>query len=113
MELNKKLLGKRIKEARNKKGLTQENLAELINVSSFYISRLESGGKSPSVETLIKLSNTLDVSADYLLSNNVYTSIVYLKGDLATLLNDCSTNDMNLILTVVEAILEHNKNSKL
>jgi transcriptional regulator with XRE-family HTH domain len=110
MELNKKLLGKRIREARLKKDLTQENLAETINVSSFYISRLESGSKSPSLETLVKISNALEVSIDYLLANTLHTSKDYLRGDIASLLNNCSANDLNLIITIIEAIIEHNKN---
>lgn len=108
LDLNRSLLGKRIKEARIRKDLTQEKFAEIISVSTIYISHLENGSKSPSLETLIKISNTLEVSIDYLLANNLHTSTEYLKGDLATLLNDCSAKDIGLILTVVEAIVKHN-----
>lgn len=110
LELNKKLLGKRIKQSRENKHLTQEKLAEMIGLSTFYISRLENGCKTPSLDTIIKISNTLEVSIDYLLANNLLTSKEYLKGDIASLLSNCSIKDMSLILTVAEAIIKHNKN---
>lgn len=110
LELNKKLLGKRIKQSRETKKFTQEKLAEAIGVSTVYISHLEIGSKTPSLETLIKISNTLEVSIDYLLANTLYTSKDYLKEDIANLLSHCSANEMNLILSVIEAIIQHNKN---
>lgn len=110
LNLNKKMLGKRIKHAREEKKLTQEKLAELIGVSTVYISHLEIGSKTPSLETLIKISNTLEVSIDYLLANNLNTSIDYLKGDIAKILNSCSTKDISLILALIKTIVEHNEN---
>ncbi|WP_050551806.1 helix-turn-helix domain-containing protein [Clostridium tunisiense] len=105
------MLGKRIKNAREIKKLTQEKLAEIIGVSTVYISHLEIGSKTPSLETLIKISNVLEVSIDYLLANNLNTSVDYLKGDLAKILNSCSAKDISLILAVAKAIIEHNKDN--
>jgi DNA-binding XRE family transcriptional regulator len=55
MESVKKLLGQRIKEIRKSKNLTQPALAELVNVDSKYISRIETGNSYPSLDTLEKL----------------------------------------------------------
>jgi transcriptional regulator with XRE-family HTH domain len=109
LNLNKKLLGKRIKQARENRKLTQEKLAEIIGVSTVYVSHLEIGSKLPSLETLVKISNSLDISVDYLLSNDVNTAKEYLESDLAKLVKDCSSNDMNLIITIVKAIVENKK----
>lgn len=57
----KKLLGKRIKEIRKSKNLTQEKLAELINIEVPSMSYIETGKFAPSVETLQKLSEVLQV----------------------------------------------------
>ncbi len=57
----KKLLGKRIKEIRKSKNLTQEKLVELINIEVPSMSYIETGKFAPSVETLQKLSEVLQV----------------------------------------------------
>ena len=60
---NKKLLGKRIKEIRKQKNLTQEQLAELIQIETGSLSAIESGRHFPSLPTLEKISATLDVNS--------------------------------------------------
>lgn len=60
-------LGTRIKIARKQKGLTQEQLAEVIGVSRSAISRWESGDMEPTIKNLAELARTLDVSSDHLL----------------------------------------------
>ena len=62
-------LGRRIREERLKKGLTQEQLAEKVDISLNFMSLIENG-KNMSVQTLINLANALDVSIDYLLNDS-------------------------------------------
>ncbi|MFY2158227.1 helix-turn-helix domain-containing protein [Cytobacillus firmus] len=61
--------GDRIKEFRKKNNLTQTQLAKKVNVSSQVVSNWERGYTSPGPDDIVKLSKTLDVSADYLLGN--------------------------------------------
>lgn len=65
-----KAIGSRIKAERKNLGLTQEKLSELINVTPHYIYEIERGMKSMSVETLILLSEKMELSADYILFGN-------------------------------------------
>lgn len=58
---NKKLLGKRIKELRKHKGLTQEQLSELIDIEPGSLSGIESGRFFPSLHNLDKMSAILGV----------------------------------------------------
>lgn len=60
-------LGLRIKEIRKQQHLTQEMLAERINVSPHYIYEIERGLKNMSLATLTDISCALKVSTDYLL----------------------------------------------
>lgn len=60
-------IGLRIKNCRKQKHLTQEALAELLDVSPHYIYELERGIKTMSLYTLHDLSRCLEVSSDYLL----------------------------------------------
>ena len=59
--------GKRIKEIRDAKGLTQIAFAEKINVSRSYINKIENGIKSPSLDLLIEIAVFGEVSLDYLI----------------------------------------------
>jgi len=59
--------GKKIKELRQQKLLTQEQLAKRLWVTKSIISAYESGTKFPSLDMLIKLAATFNVSTDYLL----------------------------------------------
>ncbi len=60
-------VGTRIKTARKAKNLTQESLAESVDVGCQHISDIERGICGLSVSTLIELCRVLEVSADYLL----------------------------------------------
>lgn len=60
-------IGSRIKFARNQRKLTQEQLADQIDVSVQYISDLERGVTGSSIGTIVNVCHVLDVSADYLL----------------------------------------------
>ena len=65
------LLGNRIRIAREKKGITQETLAERVNISPSHISVIERGVKTARIDTVARIANELDVSADYLLQDLV------------------------------------------
>ena len=65
--MDQKAIGRRIKAARERKGLTQEELAEEVDLSPMHVSVIERGVKLPKLETLINIANALDVSADVLL----------------------------------------------
>lgn len=75
--MDKLTMGDRIKEYRKKRGLTQEQLSERVDVTLEYISQIERGLKVPSMQVFIKLVEVLDVSADYLLRDAVSTGNLY------------------------------------
>jgi transcriptional regulator with XRE-family HTH domain len=58
----RRLVGQNVKKLREKKGLTQEQFAEISGFSQQYISSLERGGRNPTVITLYELSVALGVS---------------------------------------------------
>lgn len=60
-------VGENIRKYRKKKLLTQEKLAELCELSTNYIGMLERAEKIPSLDTLIRIVNTLEITADMLL----------------------------------------------
>ncbi len=58
----KQALGLRIKEFREKQKFTQDKLAELVGIDSKHLSRIENGRNYPSIETLEKLADNLNVT---------------------------------------------------
>ena len=64
-------IGERIKKAREKKNLTQEKLAEAIDVSTQYISDLERGVVGASLSTMKAVCVVLDVTSDSLLFGDI------------------------------------------
>lgn len=89
MDLNYEIIGRRIKEIRQHKRLTQEKLAEMCNLSASYISYIESAKKKrASLESLVKIANNLGVTVDTFLNEyqkydtNKYESALIQPGRL-------------------------------
>ena len=64
------ILGTRIKELRKAKGLTQTQLANLINVTKVSICCYEKGNRTPNLETFMDLVNVLGTTPNYLLGSD-------------------------------------------
>ena len=65
------LLGKQIRRQRQNMGWTQEQLAEVIGVSTSFIGHIERGTRKASIDTLVEIANAMQVSADFLLGANL------------------------------------------
>ena len=66
--------GKLIAELRKNKGLTQQQLADKLNLSNKTISKWESGNGSPDISNLPVLAEALEISVDELLKGEIYNS---------------------------------------
>ena len=66
--VNLKEIGNRIQSLRKQRGLTQEELADKMNVSIQMVSNLERGNKAIRIDNLVNLCQILDASADYILT---------------------------------------------
>lgn len=84
-ELNMIEIGGRIRKSREGLLMTQERLAELLDVSVKFVSDIELGAKGMSLKTLNRLSSSLLVSTDYIL----YGSEEGDFGEFLTLLRKC------------------------
>lgn len=102
-----KIIGKRIKKARNAVGFTQEVLSEKIGVSTNYLSKIEGGHEKPNLELLGKISTSADVSLSELLTG-VVEERQYLQKDIAEILSSCSPEKTRLIYDVILRISQYN-----
>lgn len=99
--------GSRIKRKRNQMNLSRENLAEMLDVSSKNLERIESGRQATSVDALYRAASVLNTSLDYLL-NGVETSPKLshpeIQGDrqiILELLDECSDLQVQYIRKLI------------
>lgn len=98
------IIGRRIKEARINKNRTQEDLAEMLNVSIAYVSRIERGSTQINLKRLMQIADFLGVSPSYFLTGSNAKSKEYLKEDFSNILNDCTPGQRKLIFQISELV---------
>ena len=104
MPIDYKIIGKRIKKNRTKANLTQEELAEKLDISVSFQSRLERGVTKISFEKLVLTSEHLNVPISELITGTSEKSNDYLKADLHNVIKNFSKEKMQLLLNIAEAI---------
>lgn len=106
-------IGKRIQTVRKRRGLSQLTLAELVDRSQVYISYIETGTKSMTLETFVALANILQVSADELLVDCLENTVRVSNHSFASILADCSEYERRVLEDIVrasKATLRENRN---
>lgn len=101
-----KAVGQRIKDAREAKNLTQEELAALVNLSSTHVSVIERGLKVTKLDTFVAIANALDVSADELLVDVVAHSVTGVSNRLSDKISSLPMKEQKKIIKVVQALIE-------
>ena len=106
MAIDYSVIGSRIKEARLAKNLTQEDLADQIDISVAFLSRVERGNSHINLKRLNQICGLLDVSEGYILNGASNNSKNYLEHEFAELLKKVSPQKQKLIYNVAKAIAE-------
>lgn len=102
----KKLLGKRIREVRILRNLTQEDLSELTDIGASSISKIESGHFHPTDENLEKIANALKIEPYKLYMFNHQKDTKTLISDLENILKSATDDEIKLVHRVVTSILD-------
>lgn len=97
MALNYGLIGKRVKEIREQKFMTQVELAENCRTTAQYLSQIEHGKKQPSLQILVGIAETLEISMDELLGGNQVRNRKVYQNELGQLLEDCSPYEKRVL----------------
>lgn len=104
-----KKLGQRIKEERKKLGLTQEQLAEDVNLSTNYISMIERGKRTATLDTIANLAIRFGVTIDYLLQDTIPIKQQNTSIKLFQLLENYSEDEQKQLLNIINSILTFEK----
>jgi len=101
------IIGKNIRKYRKENNLRQEDLGEMVGISSNYAGIVERGEKIPSLETFIDIANALNVSADMLLAELVTANYITKASELSNKLERLSPGERQKILDVIDTLLRH------
>lgn len=104
-----KRIGERIKQCRERLGLTQEQFAERLGLTTNYISTVERGASFPRCEKLIAIINGLEVSADAIFCDVITHSNEYRNGQLSEELKQLPPEEQQRILEIVELMVQQAK----
>jgi len=99
------MIGMRIAELRNSKGFTQERLADKTEISSKYLSSIERGKENPTLDTLIKLSESLGVNIEDIFRFIQIEDSVKRKSLVTSLVNKADANQLKLAYKILSAII--------
>ncbi len=104
--INKNLIGKKIQEARLRQGYTQEALAEAIEISSNYLSKVERGLNMLNADTLLKIIEVLNMDlSDFQIFHKKIENKE--RKEFEELLSTCKDNEIHLLLEVSKTILNN------
>lgn len=103
-EINFETIGRKIKEIRLSKGLTQENVADVADVNTSHISNIENFRVKISLTTLVKICNALDTTVDYILANEYSDSSSALDQEILKELQACDQEKKEKILQIIRIL---------
>lgn len=106
MELDYKAIGKRVKIARIKADMTQEELSAVVNLSPSHMSNIETGTTKVSLTTIVNLANALDVSMDDLLCDSVIHTRPQFERDMQEILDDCDVYELRVVKEMARSVVE-------
>ena len=99
------IIGKKIQELREKKGLTQEQFARMLDFTPPYLSALERGIYNINLKLLVKILNCLDCSADEMFCDVVNRSCAVTPNKLSQRFEALTEEEQNKILAVLETMI--------
>jgi len=105
MEFKRELIGNAIRKTRIERGLSQEELAEMVDITPTHMKHIESGHRLPSVEVLYQIVVALRMSLDSVFfPENAANSELYEK--VVFQLGQCDEHQLEILYATVNAMLE-------
>lgn len=105
--MDKVELGKKILEARKKMGYTQESLAEKADIGVMYLGEIERGVKMPSLKIFTKIIVALEISADYVLRDELPSGKEYIFDEITKKLEDLTPKQRKTAVDILDAYINN------
>ncbi len=101
----KQMIGARTKEIRTKKGITQERISERMEINPKYLSSIERGKENPTLNTLVKLSEFLEVDLGEIFSFIEAEDPAKRKSLIISLLDEADSEQLKMIFKVLSVVI--------
>ncbi len=103
----KYLFGKRVKQIRKDRKLTQEQLAELIGMDTHHLCKMENGSHFPKVKNITKMVSALNINIKDLFTFDEYaTEADILKNKIILNISGLNNKELKVVSKFLDAILE-------
>ena len=96
-------IGQTIRKFRKAHNLSQEELAEKINISTTHMSHIETGNTKLSLSVLVALADALEVRTDDLLNRTAAESVTAISNEINNLLARCSVTEARIIADIAKS----------
>lgn len=98
-------IGKRIRTLRTQAGITQEFLAEQLDLTPAYLSRIERGKTKAGLSTLVAVANYFHISLDLLLAASLSSSTDVYHSEIDAIYRDCTVEELKFLSSSVPRLL--------
>ena len=105
--VDKSAFGKKLRDARQKKGYTQHALAEIADIGNVYLGEIERGLKIPSLNSFVKLIEALDISADYILRDELSSGKEFICDEITQKLKNLTPKQRKTAADILDAYLRN------
>ena len=106
MKMEKLSVGNRIREVRKARGLTQEQLAEMANMSTGFLGEVEREEKLPGLEIFVSIAIALDISTDYILRDTVPSAKHFVDDETLRLTSKLSPGHRKVVNNLIYAYVK-------
>jgi len=103
--MDQEALGKRIKAAREKKNMTQEELAAAVDYGVGHMSVIERGVKPPKLDKLVAIANALGVGTDELLQDNLDSAVLLQASELSEKIRALSPEKQRKVMNILNTVI--------
>lgn len=101
-----KSIGSRIKKRRNDLKMTQDQLSSKINISTFYLSKIENGKAHATLDMLSLIAYHLEIDLSYLVTGTSMLEKSYYISELEEIYKNATNKQMALIIRLAKAVLD-------
>lgn len=96
-------IGQQIRKMRKAHGLSQEELAEKVTISTTHMSHIETGNTKLSLQVLVDIAAALEVRTDDLLNDTSTVLASTAVDEIISILNRCTAKEAKIIADVIRA----------
>ena len=105
--MEKEEFGSQLRETRTQKGYTLQSLAQKAGTSAVYLGEIERGLKMPSLNSFIRIVEALNVSADYLLRDELSSGSGYIYNEIVEKLRHLTPKQRKTAADILDAYIKN------